>query len=115
MHNMKKPITHTEEGECEMLEFREEVLKMKEDLKEVEKEQQSFAMEFVHTLKVQNKRMFICWLVTFIAFIGLLGYTIWLLNDISVEETTEVTQDTQTGYNNYIGNDGDIINGKTND
>lgn len=89
---MRKPTTHTEEGECEMLEFREEVLKMREDLKEVEKEQQSFAMEFVHTLKVQNKRMFICWLVTFIAFIGLLGYTIWLYNDITIE-TTENTQE----------------------
>ena len=98
-----------------MYDFREEVLKMKEEVKGIEKQQESFAMEFVHTLKLQNKRLFICWLVTFIAFILLLGYTIWLLNDISVEETTEVTQDTQTGYNNYIGNDGDIINGKAND
>jgi uncharacterized membrane protein (DUF106 family) len=97
-----------------MIDFRGEVLKMKEELKEVEKEQQSFAMEFVHTLKVQNKRMFICWLVTFIAFIGLLGYTIWLTNDIETI-TTEVTQDTENGYNNYIGNDGEIINGETKD
>lgn len=97
-----------------MIDLRGEVLKMKDALKEVEKEQQSFAMEFVHTLKAQNKRMFICWLVTFIAFIGLLGYTIWLTNDIETI-TTEVTQDTQTGYNNYIGNDGEIINGETKD
>lgn len=96
-----------------MNDFREEVLNMKENLREIENQQQSFAMEFVQTLKTQNKRMFICWLVTFIAFIGLLGYTIWLLNDIGVEETTEVIQDTETGYNNYIGNDGDIINGST--
>ena len=93
-----------------MYDFGEEVLKMKEELKEVEKEQQSFAMEFVHTLKLQNKRMFICWLVTFIAFILLLGYTIWLLNDVETI-TTKVTQDSETGYNNFIGNDGDIING----
>lgn len=34
-----------------------------------------------------------------------------------VEETTEtiITQDNAEGYNNYIGNDGDIVNGKTND
>lgn len=34
-----------------------------------------------------------------------------------VEETTEtiITQDNSDGYNNYIGNDGDIVNGKTND
>ena len=73
-----------------MLDLRGEVERMKKEVKEVEKEQQSFAMEFVHTLKVQNKRMFICWLVTFIAFIGLLGYTIWLTNDI-VEETQEIS------------------------
>jgi len=98
-----------------MLDLRGEVERMKEDLKQVEKEQESFAMEFVHTLKVQNKRMFICWLITFIAFITLIGYTIWLMNDISIVETTEITQDTETGYNNYIGNDGEIINGTTKD
>ena len=74
------------------------------------------ATEMLHILKVQNKRLFIVWLVTFIAFIGLLGYTIWLLNDIgTIEETTGVSQDNESGYNNYIGNDGDINNGKTND
>ena len=38
------------------------------------------ASEMLHILKVQNKRLFIIWLVTFVAFIGLLGYTIWLLH-----------------------------------
>lgn len=70
------------------------------------------ATEMLHILKTQNKRLFIMWLVTFIAFIGLLGYTIWLLNDIGTIEE-EVTQETESGYNNYIGNDGDIYNGET--
>lgn len=70
------------------------------------------ATEMLHILKVQNKRLFIIWLVTFIAFISLLGYTIWLLNDIGTVETTDVTQENKDGYNNYIGNDGDINNGK---
>lgn len=33
-----------------------------------------------------------------------------------VEETkteTNITQDNESGYNNYIGNDGDIVNGET--
>ena len=72
------------------------------------------ATELLHILKVQNKRLFVIWIITFAAFICLLGYTIWLLNDISTVETTEVTQDTGNGNNNYIGNDGDIINGETN-
>lgn len=33
-----------------------------------------------------------------------------------VEETgTTVEQENENGYNNYIGNDGDIVNGETND
>lgn len=52
------------------------------------------ATEMLHILKVQNKRLFIIWLITFIAFIGLLGYTIWLLNDIEyIDETTTNTQE----------------------
>ena len=52
------------------------------------------ATEMLHILKAQNKRLFIIWLVTFIAFIGLLGYTIWLLNDIgTIEETTTKNQE----------------------
>lgn len=41
------------------------------------------------------------------------GYLVYVLNDIEVEETTEtmVTQENDDGYNNFIGNDGDIING----
>lgn len=74
------------------------------------------ASEMLHILKVQNKRLFIVWLVTFVAFIGLLGYTIWLLNDIgTIEDTTTVTQDNDNGYNNYIGNNGDINNGEAKD
>lgn len=35
----------------------------------------------------------------------------WLLTDIGVE-TTEVSQENSDGNNNFIGNDGDITNGK---
>jgi hypothetical protein len=62
------------------------------------------ATEMLHILKVQNKRLFIVWLVTFIAFIGLLGYTIYLLNDIGVEETTQEIQDVDTIENSNITN-----------
>ena len=72
------------------------------------------ATEMLHILKVQNKRMFIVWLVTFIAFIGLLGYTIWLLNQYEYVDETNVVQENEDGYNNYIGNDGDITYGETN-
>lgn len=64
------------------------------------------AKELLHILKTQNKRMFIAWLITFIAFIGLLAYTIWLLNDISSVETIS-TQEVDSSNIEYS----DIING----
>ena len=43
----------------------------------------------------------------------------WLIYESQyevVEETaTTITQDNADGYNNYIGNDGDIVNGKADD
>lgn len=33
--------------------------------------------------------------------------------EVVEETTTTVTQDNADGYNNYIGNDGDIVNGKS--
>lgn len=72
------------------------------------------ATEMLHILKVQNKRLFIIWLITFIAFIGLLGYTIYLSNDIGSYEETEIVQNNDSGHNNFIGNNGDINNGDTN-
>lgn len=76
------------------------------------KNDKTLAYELLQDMKKQNKRMFIIILVTLGMFTGLLSYTIWLLNDIGVE-TTEVSQDTSNGNNNFIGNDGDITNGKT--
>jgi hypothetical protein len=62
------------------------------------------ASEMLHILKIQNKRLFITWIITFIAFIGLLGYTIYLLNDIGVEETTQEINDINTIENSNISN-----------
>lgn len=74
------------------MDLRKEVSEMKEQVDSVKEESQSFAMQFVKTLKTQNTRLFICWIITFIAFIGLLTYTIWLYNDIQTE-TQEITID----------------------
>ena len=92
-------------------------MSIKEDIEKVQKkvnavEKKSFAMEVLQYSKQQqlqdaNKRLFVVWLVTFIAFIGLLGYTIYLLNDIGTIETTtqEVSQENTDGTNNFVGND----------
>ena len=84
------------------MDFREEVVEMKEQIKEVQEEKKSFAMQFVDTLKEQNKRLFICWLVTFIAFVGLLAYTIWLSNDIASQSEEISIEDVQNIDNSHI-------------
>lgn len=88
--------------------FAKEVLDMKNQVENVKEESQSFAMQFVETLKEQNKRLFICWIITFIAFIGLLGYTIWLYNDITTEkeEIIQEITDIDTIENSIIRNGG---------
>jgi hypothetical protein len=72
-------------------------------------------MELLQDQRKQNKRLFIIWIITFLTLIGVTCYTLYLLNDISYVEETTITQENEDGYNNYIGNDGDITNGKTND
>ena len=58
------------------------------------------------------KRLWICVLVLIIALIGTNAG--WLYYESQFETiTTEVAQENADGYNNYIGNDGDIVNGET--
>lgn len=76
--------------------------------------EKSFAMEILEDYKKANKRMFAIVIILIIALIGSIGYTIYLLNNLEYIDTT-ITQENEDGYNNYIGNDGDITNGKTND
>ena len=50
-----------------------------------------------------------------VLLVGSNGAWLWYENQFEVvEETTETinTQDNADGYNNYIGNDGDIVNGE---
>ena len=93
---------------------------MKEDLDMAKKEleelkEQSFAMDLLKDYKNQNKRQFIIILVILTMWFATIGYLVYVLNDIGViEETTqEVMQENESGNNNFIGNNGDITNGKT--
>ena len=92
--------------------LKEEVLNMKKEVKEVK--EKSLALELLEDYKKANKRQFIIILVILTMWFATIGYLVYVLNDIGTEETIEeVTQDNENGYNNYIGNDGDITNGKT--
>lgn len=59
-----------------------------------------------------NKRLFIILILMLVALIGTNAGWIYYESQWEVVET-EITQESENGYNNYIGNDGDIYNGKT--
>ena len=77
-----------------------------------QKVEESLAMRLVQDTRKQSKQWFVAWLVTFLAFLGVLSGIVYLVltNNISVKN---ITQDGY-GINNYIGNDGDISNGAKN-
>ena len=57
------------------------------------------------------------WLIAILIFL-LVGTNIgWLIyeSQFEVVQDTTITQENENGYNNYIGNDGDINYGKAND
>ncbi len=74
---------------------------MKKEVKDVR--EKSIALEFVSDYKRDKNRYFIMWLITFIAFVCLLSYTIWLLNDIgTIDESTIDIQDVESIDNSHI-------------
>ena len=93
--------------------LKEQISEVKEEVKKVK--EQSFAMDLLKDYKHQNKRQFIIILVILTMWFATIGYLVYVLNDIGViEETTqEVMQENESGNNNFIGNNGDITNGKT--
>ena len=71
-------------------------------------ENNSFALELIQDYKKQNKRQFIVILIILIMWFSTIGYLVYILNDIGVEETTEttITQDIDDVHTI----NGDIIN-----
>lgn len=57
----------------------------------------------------RNKRSFILILILIVALV--LSNAAWIYYEAQWE-TVSVTQENDDGYNNYIGNDGDIYNGE---
>jgi hypothetical protein len=56
------------------------------------------------------KRLWITVLVLIFLLVGTNGAWLWYENQF---EEIVITQENDDGYNNYIGNDGDIYNGET--
>ncbi len=97
--------------------LQEEINDMKKEVISVkELNKQSIAREMLEDYKKQNKRLFVIIILILIMWFATGCYLVYILNDVGTIETTEeITQDNKDGYNNYIGNNGDINNGKTED
>lgn len=81
---------------------------LKDDFNEIKNEVEelkssSIAMDLLNDYKKQNKRLFIIIILLCVMLTGIGIYTIWLLNDITVVETSEE-------YNQDIKDNGDINN-----
>ena len=97
--------------------IKDDLIKLQNKMEKLE--EQSLAMEMYKDSKKANKRMALCYtiiiIVMFISQVIETVYLVHILNDINtVEETTTVAQENESGHNNYIGNDGDINYGTTN-
>ena len=94
--------------------MREEVEELKKEVNDIKKEEESFAMELLKDQRKQNKRLFIVIITILSMWFVTIGYLVYLLNDISYEETTEsidVTQDSgDNGNNNFINGDSNEVN-----
>jgi len=56
------------------------------------------------------RKLFILLAVVLLLLFATNGY--WLWYESQFEDVVTVTQDNADGYNNYVGNDGDITNGE---
>ena len=61
----------------------------------------------------QAKRLWIAVLVLIFLLVGTNGAWLWWNNQRETVESWEITQENDGVYNNYIGNDEDIVNGET--
>ena len=59
------------------------------------------------------RRLWVTILVLIFLLVGTNGAWLWWSNQWETVESWEITQENEGGYNNYIGNDGDIVNGET--
>ena len=60
------------------------------------------------------KRLWAVVILLIVLLVGSNGAWLWYESQFETVETTEVIQENADGYNNYVGNDGDIINGNPN-
>ena len=76
-----------------------------------EKSQEELAFAFLERMV---KRLWITTLILIFMLVGTNAAWLYYESQWETVESWEITQENEGGYNNYIGNDGDIVNGETN-
>ena len=91
-----------------MNDIKSEVEEMKNEVNKIQKEEKSFELQLLEGLKNSNKRLFILWIITFVALIGVVIYCIYLHNDIGTIEGSyeQSIEDINTIDNSNISNGG---------
>ena len=72
--------------------IKEDLNEVKEEISEMKRENEdiSFAMELLRDQRKQNKRLFVIILVILTMWFATIGYLVYVLNDIGVQETSEI-------------------------
>lgn len=86
-----------------------ETCKNNEEIPQQSKDELAFAFS-----ERMVKRLWITILVLIFLLVGTNGAWLYWSNQWETVESWKITQENDGGYNNYIGNDGDIVNGETN-
>lgn len=76
-------------------------------------EKNSYALDILKDYKRESRRLYSIIIIVLAMWVITVGYLVYVLNDIGTIDET-VTQKSDNGNNNYIGNDGDINNDNTN-
>jgi len=80
-----------------------------------ERERGQYTIDILASMAERTiKRLWIVIILLVVLLVGSNIAWIWYESQWEVVETTEITQENENGYNNYIGNDGDIYNGEAN-
>ena len=67
----------------------------------------------ISRMERQAKRLWIAVLLLIVLLVGTNAAWLYYENQLETAEKWEITQENDGGYNNYIGNDCDIVNGET--
>ncbi len=71
----------------------------------------SFAMELLKGYSAQAKRWFIACMVILSMWLATIGGFVWYLYQYDFESYEMIVEQDGEGVNNYIGENGDILNG----